>query len=139
MNFQPEDITFQEGLQRIRGARQKIRASEEDRILTSRDPGVSETSEDLSVRGLPEGFQMWQLPVVVGHTLQFIGVAAPGARMPAHRHNQPVLRVILSGSITYEDKELTAGDWMYVPAGQQYSFEVGRLGATFFYPHGGRD
>ena len=139
MNFQPEDITFQEGLQRIGAARQKTRVSQEDRILTSRDPGISDMREDLRVSGLPEGFEMWQLPVTVGRTLQFIGVAAPRARMPAHRHNQPVLRVILSGSITYEGKELTAGDWMYIPAGKEYSFQAGHLGATFLYPHAARD
>jgi hypothetical protein len=27
------------------------------------------------------------------------------------------------------DKELSAGDWMFIPEGQPYSFEVGRVGA----------
>ena len=35
----------------------------------------------------------------------------------------------------YEGTELTVGDWMYIPAGQPYRFEVGPLGGIFFYPH----
>jgi quercetin dioxygenase-like cupin family protein len=136
MNFEPEDLTYQEGLERIRAADQRSAAGRQERILTSRDPGMEAMRESLRVGRMPEGFAMWQLPVTLKNVLLFMSVASPGARMPLHRHAHPVFRVILSGSITYEGKELTAGDWMFIPAGREYSFETGPMGAVFFYPHG---
>jgi quercetin dioxygenase-like cupin family protein len=64
----------------------------------------------------------------------FISVAAPNVKVPEHTHNEGAgLRFIASGSITYKDTELNAGDWMYIPKGAKYSFQVGALGATMFY------
>ena len=65
--------------------------------------------------------------------MMFITTAPPHVKIPVHSHDGPGVRFIATGSITYKGKELTAGDWMYVPAGKDYSFEVGEFGATMFY------
>jgi hypothetical protein len=90
---------------------------------------------ELAVGNLPEGFDMWQLPVALNRSLAFISVARPNVRMPEHKHRGPVFRFIVGGSIRYREVELTVGDWMYIPEGNFYSFEVGPLGGIFFYPH----
>jgi hypothetical protein len=41
--------------------------------------------------------------------------------------------VIISGSIEFSGKELSQGDWMYVPAGAKYTFEVRPRGVGMFY------
>jgi hypothetical protein len=43
------------------------------------------------------------------------------------------VRFIISGSIKYNGIELTAGDWMFVPKGEEYEFTVGPLGASMAY------
>ena len=56
--------------------------------------------------------------------------------MVEHRHEQgAVFRLVISGSITYAGTELTVGEWMYVPKGQPYAFDVGPMGAVLLYPH----
>ena len=65
--------------------------------------------------------------------MMFISSAPPKAKVPSHAHDGPGVRFISSGSIKYKEQELTAGDWMYIPKGKAYSFEVGALGATMFY------
>ena len=41
--------------------------------------------------------------------------------------------MIISGSIKFSGKELSEGDWMYIPAGANYMFEVGLRGVGIFY------
>ena len=64
----------------------------------------------------------------------FISVGAPGIKVPNHSHDEGAgIRFIMNGSITYKGKELTGGDWMYIPKGIEYEFEVGHLGVTMCY------
>jgi hypothetical protein len=54
--------------------------------------------------------------------------------VPTHSHNEgDGVRFIASGSIKYNGQELTTGDWMYIRAGSEYEFEVGRYGAVMCY------
>ena len=104
---------------------------DQGRIVTSRDADMAGLREALMVPNLPEGFHKWQVPVSHdGPTHLFITVADPGATVPNHAHNDGAnARFIASGSITFQGKELTAGDWMFIPAGAEYSFTVGPYGA----------
>jgi hypothetical protein len=134
--FTPEELTFEQGIQRIRTALKKAGLDLENSIVTSRDPSAQSLRKQLKMKNLPKGSEMWQLPVVLNHSLLFLSVMAPNAKMTRHRHEQgPVFRLVISGSIIYDGKELTVGDWMYVPKGKSYSFEAGPLGAAVFYPH----
>jgi redox-sensitive bicupin YhaK (pirin superfamily) len=134
-NFDPNQLTCDEGLKRIeRGSEQAV-IKLERRILTSKDEDVAKLTSVLKVSNIPEGFQKWQLPVYLDSPSQlFISTAAPGSTVPKHMHREgDGIRFIISGSIFYNGQELTAGDWMFIPAGHAYSFDVGKFGVTMCY------
>ena len=132
--FNPNKLTFEQGLERIEKA-VKAEGLDTKKIVTSRDAKASKLREVLMTKNVPGGFMKWQLPVALQCQSQmFISVGAPNTKVPKHSHDDgPGLRFIGAGSILYNGKELTAGDWMYIPKGEPYSFEVGPLGATMFY------
>ena len=126
-------ITFAEGLQRIRNA---TGAGRGGGIVTSRDAGMNELLEKLSVRLDNPGFKKWQLPVALDGTGAqfFVTVASPGASVGEHSHDEgDGLRYIVAGSIEYNGQELNSGDWMFIPKGARYSMKVGPMGASMFY------
>lgn len=133
--FDPNALSFDEGLDRIKRIAEGSGFSPDQGILTSRDESVAPVIEKLRVQNVPEGFTKWQLPVYLPSASQlYISVAEPGAEVPTHSHREgDGIRFIAGGSITYEGKELTQGDWMYIPAGREYTFEVGRFGAIMCY------
>ena len=132
--FNPNQLTFEQGLERMRNA---VREANLDgkKIITSKDPAAAKAMEILRVTNVPDGFQKWQLPVYLNKPSQlYLTAAAPGAHAPEHSHDEgDGVRFIVSGSIEYQGKELTAGDWMFIPAGQKYTFTTGRLGAVMCY------
>jgi hypothetical protein len=133
--FDPNRMTFEQGLERIRRAVKKVGLKVDGQIITSRDAGVSELRTILGTNNVPKGFQKWQLPVFLACQSQlFITLAEPFAKSPRHAHKEgDGIRFIASGSIIYEGKELTSGDWMFIPKGKPYSFEAGPFGATMCY------
>ncbi|HEX8599393.1 MAG TPA: hypothetical protein VF952_12855 [Chloroflexia bacterium] len=133
--FDPNQLTFEEGLDRIQRASEQTGIKLERRILTSREPEVEKLSHTLAVNNIPEGFHKWQLPVYLDSPSQlFISVAEPYAKVARHSHRDgDGIRFIVAGSIMYEGQELTAGDWMFIPAGHEYEFTVGRFGASMCY------
>jgi hypothetical protein len=133
--FDPNQTTFDEGLKRIQRGLKKSTVKLEGRIITSRDKDVNKTLKLLEVDNIPDGFQKWQLPVYLNAPSQlFISTAAANTKVPTHFHRDgDGIRFMISGSIIYNNIELTAGDWMFIPKGKGYSFEVGRLGATMCY------
>ena len=70
---------------------------------------------------VPGGFTKWQLPVLLTRPSQmFVTVAEPGLKVGEHSHDEgDGIRFIAGGSITFEDKELSGGDWMFIPAGNR--------------------
>jgi hypothetical protein len=127
-------LTFEEGLERIRRAVGKD-FSQSSKIITSRDSGMDQLANKLKIAGAPSGFEKWQLPVYLdGPSQLFISAAAPNAEAGEHSHDAgDGIRFMVSGSIHYAGKELTAGDWMYIPKGKKYSFKAGATGATMCY------
>lgn len=105
------------------------------RILTSQDVGKMGLNEKLDVENIPGGFRKSILPVFLEKASTFyFSQGEAGADVPEHSHDEgDGLRVIMSGSIRYGDRELKAGDWMFLPAGQRYSFTVGDEGVSMFY------
>jgi len=133
--FDPNRTSFEEGIARIRQAVKKVGLKVDGGIITSRDSGIPELKKILGTSNVPKGFQKWQLPVFLACESQlFITVGEPLAKSPRHAHKGgDGVRFIASGSIIYEGKELNAGDWMFIPKGAPYSFEVGPFGATMCY------
>ena len=135
--YTPDDriIEGEEGRQRVAAALERLG----DGVITSLDPGVNDILFDQYREGMPPGIDQWQLPVKIdGPSLYFLTVVQPGAIVPTHAHKRALFRVIVSGSILLGDgRTLKAGDWMYVPAGTEYSFRGGlNPGATIFHCYG---
>jgi quercetin dioxygenase-like cupin family protein len=126
------------GVKRVKDALRKGGVRGGRRILTSRDAGMDSLRADLQRGKMPKGFQSWQLPVVLGpdqNMFAFMSVGAPGAEVPEHSHSLDLFRVIISGSVFYKGKELTAGDWMFVPGGSSYGLKAGQHGVVSFHKY----
>lgn len=126
------------GARRAKDALRKQGLAIGDRILTSKDRGMSAVSKALKQAGLPAGVQHWQLPVTLGGSedvVCFISRMKPRARVPEHAHRVAVFRVVMSGTFRYGARTFKAGDWMLVPPGQTYSIEAGPEGCVIFYGH----
>ena len=76
-----------------------------------------------------------ELPVYLsGPSQLFISAAPPNAEVGEHSHDAgDGIRFMVGGSIYYAGKELTAGDWMYIPQGKKYAFKAGAMGAVMCY------
>jgi quercetin dioxygenase-like cupin family protein len=133
--FNPNQATFEQGLERIRRAVEGTGLDQTRGIITSRDDRAREAQQTLKTSEVPDGFAKWQLPVYLGKPSQlFITVAQPDAEAPEHSHDEgDGIRFIASGSIIYNNVELTTGDWMFIPAGTKYSFKAGAFGALMCY------
>jgi quercetin dioxygenase-like cupin family protein len=133
--FDPNRLTFDQGLERIREAVSKVGFDAGGRVTTSRDKGMEDVRQALEVENVPAGFRKWQLPVYLeGASQLYVTVAEPGAKAGRHSHDEgDGIRFIAGGSIRYEDRELSPGDWMFIPKGQAYEFEVGPFGALMCY------
>lgn len=97
-----------------------------DQILTSRDPQMDMVRNELRRENMPAGFLSWQIPAYLRSKLThfFIQTALPGAILPAHAHEAPQFRIVLSGGVLYNGIELVGGDWIYTPKGASYSLSI---------------
>jgi hypothetical protein len=130
------------GVLRVRSALEKHGITIGSEIITSRDPGLQPLWQELRRDTMPQGFDQWQLPIILGGgdrpVMSFITFGTPHAVVPEHRHRDDCLfRIVLAGSIFYKDIELTMGDWMYVPTGMSYSFKAGRIGCVIMHLYNG--
>jgi hypothetical protein len=134
--FNSNRLTFDEGIERIKKATAPHTDQMAGKIITSRDPNIGTITDALKVENLPSGFVKWQLPVYfqgVPGAQFFLTAGTPNAKVGTHSHNADGIRFILNGSIHYDGKELTGGDWMFIPKDAPYSFDVGPKGVTMAY------
>jgi hypothetical protein len=133
--FKPTHITFAEGKERINEALMKVGHALGSRILTSRDREAVELCNLLAVaKGqIPNGFVKWQLPFYLDGGQFFITSAEAGRDVSEHSHDNDGVRIIMSGSVFFDDIELNAGDWMFIPKDKKYSLKIGPLGAQMCY------
>jgi quercetin dioxygenase-like cupin family protein len=142
--FTPDDsvIKADTGKARIKAALDEHRKKhgEMTGVVTSRDPGMNDLLFDLRREDMPPDFEQYQLPVKLEGpgVLFFLTVVQPGGIVPTHRHARDLFRVVVSGSIILQDgRELKATDWMFVPAGTEYSFRGGlNPGAIIYHCYG---
>jgi hypothetical protein len=134
MKFNPNQVTFAEGEVRVQRVLQHAKVDVTKKILTSKDEEAKRLRELLPVTSIPDGFEKWQLPFVLDRGQFFISIGKPDVAVPEHAHLDGAgVRIVTSGSIVYNGKELQAGDWMYIPQGVAYSFKVGPKGASMCY------
>ncbi|HEY8684084.1 MAG TPA: cupin domain-containing protein [Chloroflexota bacterium] len=120
-----KEIEGPAGKERIERALKNHGIVIKDKVITSRDKGMDDVLYELRRKGMPEGIESWQLPIILERsTFGFLTVAQPGAIVPTHKHSRNLFRVVLSGAIVTDGKELKTGDWMYVPAGVPYSYHA---------------
>lgn len=133
--FNPNRLSFDEGLKRINEAVAKSKLKLEGKIVTSKDKGIEALENALETKNVPAGFKKFQLPLALnGPSQLFISTGEPGAVAGKHAHKDgDGIRFIAGGSIIFEGKELSAGDWMFIPKGVPYEFKVGRRGALMCY------
>src|SRR5688572_33375434 len=114
-NFDPNQLTFAEGLDRLKKVIRGTPGFPVGKIVTSRDAAVRRSIESLNVTNIPGGFKKHQLPVFFegGPGAQFFfSVGNPNADVPNHAHEEgDGFRFIGSGSILYGGVELSAGAW----------------------------
>ena len=134
MAFHPNKLSFGEGITRLTEAAEKAGLNKK-KIITSRHLEAERALSMLKVTNVPDGFAKWQLPVFLdGPSQMFVSYAGPDIIVPMHAHEEgDGIRVIMHGSIKYEGEELLASDWMFIPKGEPYEFQVGPHGAGMFY------
>lgn len=130
------------GVRRVRQVLESLKLELGREIVTSRDPKIRKVVERLRRDTLPNGFQQWQLPIILGGgdrpVMSFLTVGAPNTVLPVHRHkNDCLFRIVLSGSIMFGKVELSSGDWMYIPTGKSYSFAAGPFGCVVMHLYNG--
>ena len=114
-------------------------------FVTSRDPSVAGATVSLGqveqyaerAAGVTHSFfpfapTMPVTDVEDGRFLAWLARIEPNTAIPAHVHDLEKLadyKLVISGSIVCRGKELTAGDWLWAPAGGAYAFTAGDQGA----------
>jgi mannose-6-phosphate isomerase-like protein (cupin superfamily) len=124
--YTPDDKPIQPDAARaiIKAARARLKDGGEGRAITSRDTDINDALLEGARTGMPDGLKQWQLPFeITGPAFFYITSVDPGAIVGKHSHKRNLFRLVVSGSIILDDgRELKTGDWMYVPAGVEYSF-----------------
>ena len=115
-------------------------------VVTSFDQVASLAQEKLKI-GAPfaKGVTKWQLPIDVEGIRIMTTVFPPNTTVLSHVHSvldenvkSGGLRIVVTGSIIYEGKKYSPGDWFFVPNGTAYSFTTDPKKETkenYFYSH----
>lgn len=135
MAFNPNASNMAACLARIQQATKAAKLDLDQDIITSQDPVVKKVLNSLEVSNIPAGFVKVQLPVAFdGPTTTYMSFGAAKTKVPEHSHDEGAgIRVIMFGSIKFRGRKLTAGDWMYIPKGKRYAFEIDNMGVGMFY------
>ncbi|MCG8088240.1 MAG: hypothetical protein JAY62_00670 [Candidatus Thiodiazotropha endolucinida] len=99
-------------------------------VVTSFD-GVSKRAEKELTIDAPfaEGIRKWQLPIDVMGFRIISTVFPPNTTVLPHVHSELKsgiksggFRIVVKGSITFEGKKYSPGDWFFIPNGVPYTF-----------------
>jgi hypothetical protein len=104
-SFNPNELTFAEGLERLKTLISQTSGFPVGKIVTSRDRAVEKSIESLKVTNVPTGFKKYQPPIFFegGPGAQFfVSVGSPDVEVPEHSHDEgDGFRFIASGSIIW--------------------------------------
>ncbi|WP_370234101.1 hypothetical protein [Henriciella sp.] len=62
-------------------------------------------------------------PVHLKNMFYIVDVPA-GAAIDAHRHDEDIFRILISGDITVNNRDVAIGEWFVVPAGTTYEIHT---------------
>lgn len=113
------------------------------RSTSSRDPQIEEQARAMRNRlgHLVEGDHQF-IPFAPtmpgsaareGRFFQWVSRIDPNTMIPGHKHPLEKLgdmKIVISGSLSFQDRELSAGDWFWVPSSTAYTFSSGDRGAV---------
>ena len=99
-------------------------------VVTSHDKLEEEAQEILKIDApFGSGIKKWQLPIDMMPIRVAKTIFPKGSVVDSHVHPKNTdeepgggLRMIATGSVTYNGKQFKAGDWFFVPNGTPYNF-----------------
>jgi mannose-6-phosphate isomerase-like protein (cupin superfamily) len=134
--------------ERIRAAQIRQRFDQARTVLTSRDRLATTLMDALPADGLARGFNGQLIPIVFASTIELAVSASVGTTTGRHYHDTDGFQQILNGTVRItvgrDDArpsgeapaiELGPGDWVWIPAGVEYTFEIVANPANFMYRH----
>ena len=135
MSTQPE-------VTRIRDA-QDGRFNQATTALTSRDRLATTLMNALPADNhfLAPGFQGELIPIVFGAGIELDVLARVGVTTGPHSHDTDGFHQILNGTVRVSvpgqglEVDLGPGDWVWIPAGVEYTLEIVANPATIRYRH----
>jgi quercetin dioxygenase-like cupin family protein len=112
-------------------------------VLCSRDPAVMSVRDELTdlIPAEFEGVTRFFLPIApkmpgdgVGRFSAYTSTFAPMTSLADQKQSGAnyALKLVVAGSVAYDRWTLTAGDWLWIPAGGEYSLTSLELGAVVF-------
>jgi mannose-6-phosphate isomerase-like protein (cupin superfamily) len=132
---------------RIRAAQAKRRFNQATTVLTSRDRLAITMMNALPAEGLAPGFQGELIPIVFGAGIELDVLARVGTTTGPHSHYTHGFHQILNGTVRVSvspgarppdqdpEVDLGPGDWVWIPAGVEYTLEIVANPVTIRYKH----
>jgi len=115
-------------------------------VLTSRDTLATTLMNALPAEGLEPGFDGQLIPIVFRSGIELDVLASVGTTTGRHYHDTDGFHQILNGTVRVSvegarlpgqdlEVDLGPGDWVWIPAGVEYTLEIVANPARFMYQH----
>jgi mannose-6-phosphate isomerase-like protein (cupin superfamily) len=139
----PDVSSDQERIQEQQAAQGFVQART---VLTSRDALATTLMNALPARGLEPGFDGQLIPIVFRSGIELDVLASVGTTTGPHYHDTDGFHQILNGTVRVSvegarlpgqdlEVDLGPGDWVWIPAGVEYTLEIVANPARFMYQH----
>ena len=133
--------------ERIQAAHAGQGFNQQTTVLTSRDRLATTLMNALPAEGLAPGFQGELIPIVFGAGIELDVLARVGVTTGPHDHDTDGFHEILNGTVRVSvnpaarlpeqdlEVDLGPGDWVWIPAGVEYTLEIVANPVTIRYKH----
>jgi mannose-6-phosphate isomerase-like protein (cupin superfamily) len=139
------DVSSEQG--RIQRAQTEQGFDQTKTVLTSRDRLASTLMNALAAEGLAPGFNGLLIPIVFGSRIESDVQASVGTTTEPHYHKTDGFHQILNGTVRVTvgqnarlsgqalEVDIGPGDWVWVPAGVEYTLTIVANPARIMYRH----
>ena len=133
--------------ERIQAAQAEQEFDQTKTVLTSRDRLATTLMNALPAEGLKPGFHGQLIPIVFGAGIELDVLARVGTTTGPHDHDTAGFHKILNGRVRVSvskdarlpgqglEVDLGPGDWVWIPAGVEYTLEIVANPVRFSYQH----